>query len=177
LKQIPRLALKPELSYRLFYPQVPTILCARSKELSAMPVVSAIPISNSPTKIAVSVKIGLKTNHVLKKSSAFSLNWLDFKNRSVVSKLSRIRAKRTNDKLRSLKIPYEMVLGAPVLDASIAYAILEREKVIDVGDHDLFIGRVTGAMASLDFDEYWKFNDYRPVLYLGSTKRKSFATL
>ena len=70
-----------------------------------------------------------------------------------------------------LKIPYGLVLGAPVLDASIAYAILEREKVIDVGDHDLFIGRVTGAMASLDFDEYWKFKDYRPVLYLGSAKR------
>ncbi len=72
----------------------------------------------------------------------------------------------------SLEIPYGLVLGAPVLDASIAYAILEREKVIDVGDHDLFIGRVTGAMASLDFDEYWKFNDYRPVLYLGRLEKE-----
>ncbi len=142
-----------------------------------MPVVSAIPISNSPARIAVSVKKGLKTNIVLKKSSAFSLNWLEYKNRSIITKLSKIRARKINDKLNSLKIPYGMVLGAPVLDASLAYVILEKEKVIDVGDHDLFIGRVIGAMASLDFDEYWKFKDYRPILYLGSTKKNSFSTL
>jgi flavin reductase (DIM6/NTAB) family NADH-FMN oxidoreductase RutF len=174
---IPSLALKPELAYRLFYPQVPQILCARSKELSSMPVVSAISVSNRPARIAVSIKEDLNTNRVLKLSSSFSLNWLGFRDRSLVSKLSKIRASPTKDKLASLKIPYRMVLGAPVLEAAVAYVILEREKIVNVGDHDLFIGRVSGAMASLDFDEYWKFKEYRPILYLGSGRKGSFATL
>jgi flavin reductase (DIM6/NTAB) family NADH-FMN oxidoreductase RutF len=142
-----------------------------------MPVASAIPVSNSPSRIAVSVKKTLKTNGVLKKAESFSLNWLDFGSRALVGKLSKAVARRTADKLRSLKIPYRLVLGAPVLEYSVAYVVLEKESVVDVGDHNMFIGRVIGAMASLDFDEYWKFKDYRPILYLGSPHRRSFASL
>lgn len=174
---IPRLALKPELVYRLFYPQVPTILCAKSKLVSAMPVASAIQVSNFPSRIAVSIRKSLNTSSVLRKADSFSLNWLDYKDRNLIRELSTFRAKKNRDKLQSLKIPYRMVLGAPVLDNSLAYVILEKERMIDVGDHNLFIGHVVGAMASLDFDEYWKFKKYKPVLYLGSPHKRTFSTL
>jgi flavin reductase (DIM6/NTAB) family NADH-FMN oxidoreductase RutF len=142
-----------------------------------MPVSSVIPVSDNPARIAVSVNKTLKTNSVLRRASFFSLNWLDFKNRKLVEKLSKVRLSKTSDKLKSLRIPYEVVLGVPVLKDSLAYMILEKEKIIDVGDHNLFIGRVQGAMASLDFDEYWKFKEYNPILYLGSGRKNSFVTL
>lgn len=177
LKQIPRLAVKPEFVYRLFYPQVPLILCAKSKGISSMPVASAVPVSDNPPKIVVAVKKELRTNHILSDSSTFSLNWIDFKKRNLVTKLAKFRASSDRDKLRALKISYRIVLGAPVLEESVAYLILRKEKKIDVGDHSLFLGRILGAMASLDFDEYWSFRKYRPILYLGSEKKNQFATL
>jgi len=163
--------------YRLFYPQVPLILCAKSTGTSSMPVASAIPVSDNPPKIAIAVKKELRTSEILNDSSTFSLNWIDFKNRNLVTKLSQFRASSDKDKLRGRKISYRIVLGAPVLEKAVAYLILRKEKKIDVGDHDLFLGRVLGSMASLDFDEYWSFGKYKPILYLGSEKRKQFATL
>jgi flavin reductase (DIM6/NTAB) family NADH-FMN oxidoreductase RutF len=75
------------------------------------------------------------------------------------------------DKLSILHIPYKLVFDAPVLEDSVAYAICETRRVLPLGNHDLFIGHVIGAIASLDFDEYWKFKSYDPILYLGSGKR------
>ena len=142
-----------------------------------MPVASAVPVSDNPPKIAVAVKKDLRTNRILRDSTTFSLNWIDFKKKGLVTNLSKFRAGSDTNKLRALKISYRIVLGAPVLEESVAYLILRKEKKIDVGDHDLFLGRVLGAMATLDFDEYWSFRKYSPILYLGSEKRKKFATL
>ena len=125
--------------------------------------------------IAVSVRKGSKTNAVLKKAKNFSINWLDLRNRKIVAQLS--SGNRSPDKLKALNIPYLIVFGAPVLNASVAYAICKKESEFEAGDHDLFVGRLLGAMASLDFDENWRFEDYKPVLYLGSNFRNPFATL
>lgn len=175
MKKIPRLALAPELSYRLFYPQVPSILCVKKRSVAAMPAVSAVSVSDSPARIGVSVNKASNTRRVLRQARSFSLSWIPYNKRSIVSKLS--KSSSNNDKLRALGIKYRMIMGAPVLDEACAYVILEKQKVIDVGDHDFFIGRVLGAMASLDFDEYWKFKDYSPILYLGSRHKKSFKTI
>jgi hypothetical protein len=32
-------------------------------------------------------------------------------------------------------------------------------------------------MGCLDFDENWKFENYRPILYLGSSFRDTFSTI
>ncbi len=176
MKKIPRLAVRPEHVYRLFYPSVPSILCAKWKAVSAMPVSSAVAVSDSPARIAVAVKKGLGTDLIMRRAPAFSLNWLDSQKRGLVTRLSRGKI-RSKDKLGSLKISYMILMKTPVLEDSLAYVILEKEKTLDVGDHHLFIGRVIGAMASLDFDQYWKFREYRPILYLGSGNKKTFATL
>ena len=36
-----------------------------------------------------------------------------------------------------------------------------------LGDHELLVGKVQDARASEDFQEYWKFQTYHPVLYAG----------
>lgn len=177
LRHIPRLAVNPETVYRLFYPHVPVIVCAKSNQISAMPAASAVSISHSPPMVAVSVKRKLTTNLVIRRSSTFSLNWVDFKKRRLINKLAEPRKKKTKDKLKSLDIPYYVVLGSPILEEAVAYAIVKKERMITTGDHDLFIGTVHGAMASLDFDEYWKFRAYKPPLYVGSEKRASFVSI
>ncbi|MDG6905773.1 MAG: flavin reductase [Nitrososphaerota archaeon] len=140
-----------------------------------MPVASTLSVSNSPPRIAVSVKRRSNTHHVLRSAKTLSLNWLPYQKRTIITELSRSAA--GNDKLRSMKVPYRVIFGSPILEDSVAYVIAAKERVIVLGDHDLFIGRVIGAMASLDFDEYWKFKGYRPILYLGSYHKKRFASI
>lgn len=173
---IPKLSVNSSHAYRLFYPQVPLIVASRyGKLVAAMPANSCMPISDDPPLFAVSVRRGLKTNRILRKSKRFSVNWLGFADRSVITLLS--ESSNSSDKLRSFKIGYREVLGAPVLERAQAYAICERTLIERAGDHDLILGQVLGAMASLDFDEYWKFESYKPILYLGSDYRNPFTTI
>lgn len=168
--------MKPDQAYRLFYPQVPVIISARSSEnVAAMPASSCMSVSNNPPLFAVSVRTGSKTDGVLKDSKNFSVNWIGFRERKYIELLS--KGGDSPDKLSSNEIPNDEVMEAPVLTKAIAYAICRKESVLPIGDHELFVGRVIGAMASLDFDEYWKFRKYRPILYLGSESQKQFASL
>lgn len=134
-----------------------------------------MPVSDKPPMLALSVRKGSKTNRVLKKSKRLSLNWIDFEEKEIVGLLS--QSNRSQDKLDSLKIPYSEILGTPVLAGAEAYAICENVSTLSAGDHDLFMAKLMGAMASLDFDENWKFEEYHPLLYLGSNFRMPFATL
>jgi flavin reductase (DIM6/NTAB) family NADH-FMN oxidoreductase RutF len=132
-------------------------------------------VSNTPPLIGVSVRTGSKTDAVLKNSKNFSVNWLGYSERKYIDLLA--KGGDSPDKLTSNKIPFDEIMDAPVLKKSAAYAICQKESVHQIGDHELFVGLVIGSMASLDFDENWKFNGYRPILYLGSESRKPYATL
>jgi len=173
---MPRLAVSRNLVYRLFYPQVPMIVAAKYGEnIAAMPANSCMPVSNDPPLLAVSVRIGSKTNKVLRRAKNFSVNWLNYVDHRAVTILG--STVDDPDKLAATNILYDIILNTPVLVRGVAYAVCEKESIVEAGDHQIFIGSVLGAMASLDFDENWKFEDYRPILYLGSEFKNSYATL
>jgi flavin reductase (DIM6/NTAB) family NADH-FMN oxidoreductase RutF len=143
--------------------------------VAGMPAVSCMSLSNEPALVAVAVGKSLWTNAVMKKTRNFAINWIDFNERKIMELLS--TPSKNVDKLKAAGIPYVRLLGTPVLKDSVAYAICEKTRLIETGDHTLFLGKVIGAMASLDFDEYWKFSEYRPVLYRGSSFRAPFIRL
>jgi flavin reductase (DIM6/NTAB) family NADH-FMN oxidoreductase RutF len=152
------------------------ILAAKSGEtIAAMPANSCMPVSNEPPLIAVAVRRGSKTNEVLALARNFSVNWLNYSDRKIVSLLA--GSSNSEDKLSSFGITYDRVFEAPVLRKAIAYAICKKKSVIKTGDHDLFTGQLVGAMASLDFDENWKYVEYHPILYLGSELRNPYTTI
>jgi len=132
-----------------------------------------MPISDEPPLFAVSIRIGSKTNQLLEKSKYFSVNWIDFADRRLISLLS--ESVDSDDKLKTFEVPYKLIFQTPVLIRAQAYAICEIQLIQETGDHNLIIGKVIGAMASLDFDQHWKFLDYSPILYLGSNFRNPFA--
>jgi len=140
-----------------------------------MPAVSCISVSNDPATIAVAVGKSLRTNFVLEKARTFGVSWFHFKDRKILDLLS-ISGKMGN-KLKELRVPYRTLFGTPIPKSSMAYVICKKKGAIDVGDHDLFLGRVIGAMALTDFDQYWKFSDYRPALYRGSSFRAPYTTI
>lgn len=176
-----KLSISPKICYRLFYPQVPLILCARhGKAVAAMPANSCISLSNSPALVGVSVRMGSKTEKILSNARQFSLNWLNYSERSkkTIIKLSS-KAPVGSDKLKELEIGYRIFSGVPMLLQSEAFLVCRKTAAIKSGDHILFVGKVRSAEASKDFteDSYWRFDKYSPVLYLGSIKERPFVTL
>lgn len=172
---------KKQLAYRLLYPQVPAVLCSRNgKTIAAMPAVSCISLSNSPALIGAAVKIGSNTERTVSKSSNFSLCWLGYSSKSqkIIADLSS-KGKQGSDKLMEFGIRYESTRGVPVLDASKAYVVCRKVSSERFGDHMFFVGMILEVKASKDFtdQEYWKFETYKPILYLGSNRKQAFMTI
>ena len=179
------LSIKPELAYRLFYPQVPMIICSRhNEEVAGMTANSAMSVSDSPPMVALAVNEKSRTQRVIKNSRMFSVNWLSYDestSRKAVFELSRPfkGTKEQSDKLRACRIPYSLIKRTPVLKRAEAFGICEVASSRKTGDHILFIAKVIQAEATSDFirDGYWEFKKYEPMLYLGSNRSEPLTTL
>jgi flavin reductase (DIM6/NTAB) family NADH-FMN oxidoreductase RutF len=59
-------------------------------------------------------------------------------------------------------------LGVPYIAEAAAHVECVVDTIQPAGDHSIVLGRVLRAEAMDEFDEYWTFRSYRPILYLGS---------
>jgi flavin reductase (DIM6/NTAB) family NADH-FMN oxidoreductase RutF len=179
--------IEPVTTYRLFNPRVPVIICSKSgSKVAAMPANSCSSASDSPPIISVAIKKGIRTNEVVRASSHFSVNWLSFEpesSRRIVLDLGKPsnshKGPGLGDKLKKFGIAYSLVRNIPVLHTACAFALCKVERRISTGDHDLFIASVMSAKASPDFttDGYWRFRDYKPILYVGSIRSDPLITV
>lgn len=166
-------------AYRLFYPQVPAIVCSKfGSEIAAMPATSVISVSDKPPLVALAVGKRSRTNLVLRKSNKFSLNWLDYgqKTEQWISSLSSSSKEKMKDKLKSRSIPYDLKDGVPRIHGSAAFALCQIEHIVTSGDHDLFIARIKQAKGKY-FEESWNYSKYKPLIYLGSDQNEPMQTL
>ena len=167
----------PSTIYRLFYPAVPAILCSRYEgAVSGMPVISAVALSGSPPRVGVAVAPTHSTYRTTVSSGAFSLSWMGKEQTRAVEMLGSTIRRRQEDKLRAVGLAHTdgRALDVPVPTACAAVLECSVFDDRDVGDHRLIIGDVKAAYATDDFDGYWTFKDYHPILYAGS--RAGFAT-
>lgn len=155
--------------YRLLYPAVPAILgCSDRSLVYAMPVVSIISLSNSPPLIGVASSPQHSTHQAIVSVRCFSLSWVDASMMRALEVLGTTPHDAV-DKLHSagLKHARGRTLDVPIVEgavASVECALYARQAL---GDHELLVGKVQDARASDDFQEYWRFQKYDPVLYAG----------
>jgi flavin reductase (DIM6/NTAB) family NADH-FMN oxidoreductase RutF len=162
--------INPSKVHRFFYPDVPAILCAsHSDRVSAMPVVSYASISEDPPLVAVSCNPGATTYRTVMKSRLFSLCFLDRSRASAVEYLATHSGRTTRDKLLDAGLEHGrgLRLDVPIIENCVASLECTLSAKRKFGDHVLIVGTVEAALASDDFDEYWRFVDYRPILYTG----------
>jgi len=160
--------------YRLFYPAVPVIIASSFKgTTSAMPAVSAVPVSDIPPLVGFSTLKTHSTYDTIEASGAFSLSWLDRSHVREVELLGSKSGRATRDKLTSVGLRHSRgrVLNVPIIDAAKANLECSVVKTETLGDHEFVVGEVKAAYADADFSEYWQFKRYTPILYAGSPNK------
>ncbi|MFI5420972.1 MAG: flavin reductase family protein, partial [Nitrososphaerales archaeon] len=140
-------------------------------------------LSDSPPMVSIAIKKGMRTNRIVRSSSLFSINCLNNDNASsrkaILDIAKPAASKELGDKLKENGVPYSLVRGFPILRNACAFALCRVTKRISTGDHDLFLASVTDARAISDFvaDGYWRFESYKPILYLGSIRSDPLTTV
>ncbi len=142
---------------------------AEGSTISAMPVVSFAMLSESPPLVGISSALSHYTLKSVANSKAFSLTWLDRSFSKALEILAASPGRPGMDKLLLAGLSHHpgQKLKVPVPDA--ASAVLECKLVgkRKFGDHVLLVGLVVVAYASEDFEDYWLFREYTPILYTG----------
>jgi flavin reductase (DIM6/NTAB) family NADH-FMN oxidoreductase RutF len=162
--------INPRHIHRLFYPSVPAILCASLGEIkSGMPVVSYAALSEEPPLLGVSCFPESNTYRIATKTGCFSICILDRKYVRSVEFLGRHTGKNIKDKISEAKLTPKKAerIESYVIEESSAIIECIKVKTIRTGDHRLLIGKVVYCYATEDFEEYWDFKKYRPILYTG----------
>jgi len=155
--------------YRLLYPVVPAVVAATSGgRVAAMPVVTLISLSNEPPLIGFSSLPSHTTYKTIIEAGRFSVSWLDRRFAKAVTELGTSTDPERGDKLRAAGLHYTAgELGTPVIEEASATLECRFSASQRFGDHNLVIGEVKSARAVDDFEDYWTFNEYRPMLYSG----------
>jgi flavin reductase (DIM6/NTAB) family NADH-FMN oxidoreductase RutF len=155
--------------YRLLYPAVPAILACSDRSLVyAMPVVSMISLSNNPPLVGVASSPQHSTHQAIVSVRCFSLSWVDASMARALEALG-TRPHTSVDKLHAAGLKHQRgrTLDVPLVEGAVATLECMLYARQSLGDHELLVGRVQDARASEDFQEYWRFQKYHPVLYAG----------
>lgn len=134
-----------------------------------MPVVSYTSLSESPPVVGVSCGSKSFTCALATKARAYSLCWLDARYVPAMGALATSSGSNTTDKLSDAGLAHSRgrKLDVPIVSrasAALECTLLRRSRY---GDHVFLVGKVEAAYASSDFRDYWKFKDYKPVMYTG----------
>ena len=130
--------------------------------------------------VALSLQKKIKTISVIRKSRIFSANWLNYRSPEQRKyALDLARPGNGEDKLSLMEVPYFLDSDTPVLDQAEAIMLCRVSRILECGDHDLIVAKVSRARASGDFfpKRYWEFKKYKPMVYLGSTMDDPLSTI
>lgn len=157
--------------HRLFYPVVATVVTsAHEGEVAAMLASSCMPISLKPPIIGVAVMTTHRTHRVIKSARSFAVCWISIESLEKLKKLGEKTPSGIKDKLSYAGFDAEKgrrLSSLPIPRDAVAWVECTLLWSKDIGDHELFAGKVEAAYAIDDFGEYWNYRNYKPVLYIG----------
>ena len=160
--------------HRLFYPQVPVVVTAEFQgRVGGMPAIWCMPLSFTPSLVGVAVAPEHETYKMIVGTQAFGMNWLNFSYAEQVGQLGEISGKEQPDKLSAVGLT--TVKGKrtsqPLIKEASAALECRLLKTHRTGTHELLVAEVLTASATEDFDDYWHFSKYNPLLYAGHSTR------
>lgn len=161
--------------HRLFYPQVPVVVTAEFEDqVGGMPAIWCMPLSFNPVLVGVAIAPEHQTYKMIIGAQAFGINWVNFSEAERVGELGEASAAEYRDKLSAvgfITTKGEKTSQPLIQEASAVLECRLRERH-RTGTHELLVGEVIAARANNDFDNYWDFSKYDPLLYAGTVDGK-----
>ncbi len=160
---------------RLLYPVVPVLVTAEhGGRVGGMLAAWWMQASFNPPILAVAIAPERYTYKLVRESGVFAFNLLDFRHVEKAPYLGDVSERFLPGKLE--KAGFHVIqgeaLGAPIIAEAAAAVELRLVKVVEAGDHDIFLGEAVAAYAVDDFSGgMWRLKSYRPLMYLGRTRR------
>ena len=160
---------------RLLYPVVPVLVTAEhGGRVGGMLAAWWMQASFKPPILAVAIAPERYTYKLVRESGVFAFNLLGFEHVGTTPFLGDVSGRFLPDKLEraGLRVVRGEALGAPIVADAAAAVELRLVRVVEAGDHDVFLGEAVAAYASEDFQGgMWRLEEYRPLMYLGRTRR------
>lgn len=160
---------------RIAYPVIPAFVVAGSRErVGGMLAAWWSQLSFKPLLMGVLIAPERFTYRLVSEAGKFSINLIDFKYVDSMPYIGDVSERFLVGKIgkAGLHVEWDGETGIPYIAESRAYILLDLVDRRPYGDHDLFVGRVLGAYADEAFrDGLWDLNVYRPLMYLGRSKR------
>ncbi len=162
-----------ERVHRLFYPVIPVIITAEhGGTIGAMMASSCIPISLNPSMVGVAIMTTHTTHRLVKESGQFAVCWLSYDKLDKAVYVGETSGVGVQDKLKAAGLSHKpgRKLPVPIPDEAVAWLECKVAWSRVSGDHELFAADVVAAYAQEDFGEYWRFENYTPIFYVGKAR-------
>lgn len=160
---------------RIAYPAIPAFVVAGTRDrVGGMLAAWWTQLSFRPFLVGVSIAPERYTYRLLCEVDRFSINILDFKYVDALPYIGDISERFLRNKIvrAGFTIEWSDEYDTPYVGEARAYMFLRLIDRRPYGDHDLFVGEVLGAYADEAFEGgFWNLFKYRPVMYLGRTRR------
>lgn len=160
---------------RLLYPVVPALITAEENgRVGGMLAAWWSQLSFRPFLIGVAIAPERYTYRLIINSKIFGINFLDFKYVEKAPYLGDVSERFMKGKIKKagLNIIRGKVLNTPLIAEASAALEAKLIDIFETGDHDWFVGEIVAAYATEDFQNgMWTLRKYRPLMYLGRTRR------
>ncbi|MCS7123248.1 MAG: flavin reductase family protein [Candidatus Aenigmarchaeota archaeon] len=157
-----------------FYPCIPCVIVVKYKEkINGMTAAWNIGLSFNPPLFGVSISPNRFTYSLLKNAKEFTANFLSFDYLKTIASFGRTSG-RNIDKFKNFRVETEesKFISSPILKNAYASYECKVVNIFNVGDHDLFVGKILAVHYDEDlFEKDTKIPSVEKIkfsFYLGS---------
>ena len=167
----PKTLIPSERALSMLHPFKSTLVTSRGKkgETNVLAIAWIIPVSVDPSLLAFSIRPQRHSYHLIKEGGEFVVNIPALDLVESVLICGRLSGRKLDKFLRaSLTKGEAKKVAVPIIEECVAHIECKVENIIQVGDHELVVGRIVAAYAKSDyFIRTWDLTKFQPCLHVG----------
>ncbi len=154
---------------RLVQPSIAVLVSSSHGGRDALLTVAwVVPVSYVPSRVAIAVSRERYSYDIIRGSRMFAVNVMEFDYVEAVYRAGTLSGRDVEDKFAACGLTRGVGRTLPIAVVEEALGVVECRviRVVEAGDHDLFIGDVVDAYVRGKYTTHWDVSSYRPILYI-----------